>query len=182
MSHVVYPAITEVTWEQEDRKRSEGGNASRNINIPGVREAGWTLADLGGNKHAGATAKPLPLKTDLSTIIKKIKNEPWSWPYHMPVDPSEAPNYYTVIANPVDLQTMEQRIRKGTHYNTKGALLADLELMADNCIAFNPKIEDGENHYYDTAIALQKYLKTNEHFFVDRREMPVRNTRVDRSE
>ncbi|GMH81117.1 hypothetical protein TL16_g08830 [Triparma laevis f. inornata] len=100
-------------------------------------------------------------------IIRKIKDQAWSWPYVCAVDRNDAPGYYDVIKNPIDLQTMEQRVRKGTHYHSKTALKNDILLMTQNCKTFNPYDPQGENPYWDTAVALEQFLVRNEFLFMD---------------
>eukprot|EP00520_Triparma_pacifica_P015522 CAMPEP_0118641624 /NCGR_PEP_ID=MMETSP0785-20121206/5397_1 /TAXON_ID=91992 /ORGANISM="Bolidomonas pacifica, Strain CCMP 1866" /LENGTH=348 /DNA_ID=CAMNT_0006533113 /DNA_START=501 /DNA_END=1544 /DNA_ORIENTATION=- len=148
--------------------RGGGGknqNANRNIMIKGVREAGWTEADIGGK---GGMAKPVKLSVELTNIVKKVKSEAWSWPYHAPVNPLEAPSYYNVIKKPIDLQTIEQRIRKGGHYQNNKQLRDDLQLMGDNCKQFNPYVEGGENGYWETAVALHRWIGEHEFMFKEK--------------
>ena len=111
--------------------------------------------------------KPQNVKTALLQIIRKIKDQAWSWPYVCAVDKNDAPGYYDVIKNPIDLQTMEQRVRKGTHYNSKMALKNDILLMTQNCKTFNPYDPNAENPYWDTAVALEQFLVRNEFLFME---------------
>jgi hypothetical protein len=42
---------------------------------------------------------------------------------------SKIPEYYEIIKNPMDLQTISSRLREGDYYRSKEAMLADLQLM-----------------------------------------------------
>ena len=55
---------------------------------------------------------------------------------------------------PIDLQTIDQRIRKGDHYKSKQMLYADLILMVNNCKLYNEEAST----YVQCAVSLEKYL------------------------
>ncbi|KAJ9577901.1 hypothetical protein L9F63_025239, partial [Diploptera punctata] len=46
----------------------------------------------------------------LRKLIKQLQTHKSAWPFMEPVDPNEAPDYYKVIKEPMDLQTIELRI------------------------------------------------------------------------
>ncbi|KMU88865.1 bromodomain-containing protein [Coccidioides immitis H538.4] len=58
--------------------------------------------------------------------------------FRVPVDPVKLniPNYPTIIKEPMDLHTMEDKIKSGA-YKTVDQITADFKLMIDNCITFN---------------------------------------------
>lgn len=109
--------------------------AARAMAIPGVVEAGWTMADLlaltGGNKDADRQKNVL--KSELLALVRKTQEQQYSWPFREPVDTTEVQDYLEVIKEPIDLSTIEKRIRKGDWYKSKQMLYADLMLMANNC-------------------------------------------------
>ena len=155
-----------------------GGEAGQGEIGRGAKESwaeGWAAGWVEGWSEATAKAisnilssRSSQLSSELSNIVKKVKSEAWSWPYHAPVSSVDAPSYYTVIKQPMDLYTIEQQIRKGGVYKTKKQLKADLWLMGDNCKLFNPFVEGGENGYWETAVALHRWLVENEFMFRDR--------------
>lgn len=51
--------------------------------------------------------------------------------FHYPVPEEEAPDYKTVISNPMDVATVLQRVDIG-HYLTRTAFMKDIELIAAN--------------------------------------------------
>ncbi len=61
-------------------------------------------------------------------------------------------DYLTEIKEPIDLRTVEKRIRKGDH--NVSMLYVDMMKMANNC-----KVYNGETStYYEYAVSLEKYL------------------------
>ncbi|KAG6853732.1 hypothetical protein C0991_001866 [Blastosporella zonata] len=58
-----------------------------------------------------------------------------------PVSRAEAPDYYEVIANPMDFGTMLKKV-KGRQYKSKREFKDDLELIWSNCLIYNA----AENH------------------------------------
>ena len=64
--------------------------AARAMSIPGVMEAGWTMADLIASTGAGKEADRQrgALKSDLMNIVRKIQEQHFAWPFREPVDTS----------------------------------------------------------------------------------------------
>jgi hypothetical protein len=48
----------------------------------------------------------------------------------------DAPNYYDVIKNPIDLTQIKNKAKR-IEYFTKDQLLADFQLLVDNAMIFN---------------------------------------------
>jgi histone acetyltransferase len=140
----------------------EGGprgneSAARAMAIPGMAAAGWTLSDLlaSGGQGKEADNQKRALKNEMLTIVRKIEEQQFAWPFREPVDTDEVTDYLDVITEPIDLSTIEKRIRKGDHYKSKKMLYSDLMLMVNNCKLYN---EEGST-YVQCAISLQKYLE-----------------------
>ena len=112
--------------------------AARALAIPGMEAAGWTLADvhsaLGGGGKEADKAKAA-LKSELLAMVRKIEEQAFAWPFREPVDTAAVPDYLTVIKEPIDLSTIEKRIRQEgqSYYRSKQMLFADLMLMVNNC-------------------------------------------------
>ncbi len=133
-------------------------SAARALTIPGVMEAGWTLADLiqATNKSDDMKLKSSVLKQELLGIVRKIDEQQFAWPFREPVTIDEAPDYYDVIRHPIDLKTIANRIRQDNHYKTKQMLYVDLMLMINNCKLYN---DDGST-YIQCSVQLEKYIQT----------------------
>jgi histone acetyltransferase len=121
-------------------------------------EAGWTMADLlvatGQGKDLDRAKSAL--KNELLGIVRKVEEQQFSWPFREPVDTNEVQDYLEVIKEPIDLSTIEKRIRKGDHYKSKKMLYADLMLMVNNCKLYN----DEQSTYVECAKKLEAHLKT----------------------
>ncbi|EPQ55264.1 hypothetical protein GLOTRDRAFT_138865 [Gloeophyllum trabeum ATCC 11539] len=62
-------------------------------------------------------------------------------PFLKPVSKAEAPDYYEVIPNPMDLQTMLKKVKQ-KQYKSKKEFKDDLDLIWSNCFTYNA----AENH------------------------------------
>lgn len=57
------------------------------------------------------------LQAKLGAVLKGCKSLKDSWPFHHKVNPKLVPDYYTIILEPMDLETMEKRLNS-YHYQT----------------------------------------------------------------
>jgi Bromodomain len=64
--------------------------------------------------------------------------------FAMPVDLAFAPNYLQIVAHPMDLGTVQEKIRATdyTRYDNYGQLFADLRLVFDNAVLYNSMSQD----------------------------------------
>lgn len=95
--------------------------------------------------------------TELRTLIKTLQNHKSAWPFLEPVDPSEVADYYTVIKEPMDLHTIEDKINDHV-YTSLQDFIGDMTKIFDNCRYYNPK----DSQFYKCAESLEAFLKTNE--------------------
>ena len=128
-------------------------SAAQALAVPGVAEAGWTLQDLMQSSSAGGDTR-LSLKQDLLALVRKIEEQQFAWPFREPVDTTEVPDYLEVVQEPIDLRTIDKRIRND-YYKSKQMLLQDLLLMVQNCKTYN---EEGST-YTQCAVALEKFVQ-----------------------
>lgn len=156
---VVYPPLPK-GWKPTSSGTglSSRGNeaAIRAMAIPGVAEAGWTMADLLASTNAAKDSdrQKSHLKSELLSIVRKTEDQQFSWPFREPVDTTEVTDYLEVIKDPIDLSTIEKRIRKGDWYKTKEMLRVDMMRMVTNCKTYN----DATSPYFECAESLEKYL------------------------
>ncbi|XP_010225395.1 PREDICTED: transcription initiation factor TFIID subunit 1-like, partial [Tinamus guttatus] len=59
-----------------------------------------------------------------------------SWPFHHPVNKKFVPDYYKVIANPMDLESIRKNISKHKYQNRE-TFLDDVNLILANSIKYN---------------------------------------------
>lgn len=152
----VYQPVRKVQVEESPLSRSNP-SVAKAMSIPGVAEAGWTVADLmpdAANARDGG-ANAATLKTDLLEAIRKISEQQYAWPFREPVNTEEVPDYLDVIKHPIDLKTMERKAKQDT-YKTKQMLFNDVMLMCDNCRVFN---EDG-SQYTQCANRVERYTRS----------------------
>ncbi|MBN3299112.1 BPTF factor, partial [Amia calva] len=76
-----------------------------------------------------------------------------AWPFLEPVDPNDAPDYYGVIKEPMDLATMEERVIK-RYYNKLTEFVADMTKIFDNCRYYNPS----DSPFYQCAEVLESFF------------------------
>ena len=133
-------------------------SAARALQIPGMVQAGWTMQDLVVSTGQGKETdrQKSALKTELISMIRKIEEQQFAWPFREPVDPAEVPDYLNVIKEPIDLSTIEKRIRQDNHYKAKQMLFDDLMLMVNNCKLYNEETST----YVECAVSLEKFLGT----------------------
>ena len=72
----------------------------------------------------------------LSQILERCKAVPKSFAFHRPVDGKKFKHYYDKITCPMDLGTMEAKLKKQT-YTTVEGFRKDLEQVAENSRIFN---------------------------------------------
>ncbi|EDW92692.2 uncharacterized protein Dyak_GE21036, isoform E [Drosophila yakuba] len=90
---------------------------------------------------------------ELKNLIKQMQLHKSAWPFMEPVDPKEAPDYYKVIKEPMDLKRMEIKLESNT-YTKLAEFIGDMTKIFDNCRYYNPK----ESSFYKCAEALESYF------------------------
>jgi histone acetyltransferase len=56
-----------------------------------------------------------------------------AWPFQAPVDRRDAPDYYDVVRDPVDLSLVKCRLGTRSYYLTLDMFVADVRRMLANC-------------------------------------------------
>uniref|UniRef100_A0A8C2TM77 Transcription initiation factor TFIID subunit n=1 Tax=Coturnix japonica TaxID=93934 RepID=A0A8C2TM77_COTJA len=69
-------------------------------------------------------------------VTQKMMAVPDSWPFHHPVNKKFVPDYYKVITNPMDLETICKNISKHKYQNRE-TFLDDVNLILANSIKYN---------------------------------------------
>nr|XP_027238905.1 nucleosome-remodeling factor subunit NURF301-like [Penaeus vannamei] len=75
--------------------------------------------------------------TELKKVTKSLIQHKNAWPFLEPVDPSEVPDYYKVVKEPMDLKTVESRV-EAQSYQQLAQFIGDVMLCFDNCRLYNP--------------------------------------------
>ncbi|EHB07147.1 Transcription initiation factor TFIID subunit 1 [Heterocephalus glaber] len=79
-------------------------------------------------------------------VTQKMMAVPDSWPFHHPVNKKFVPDYYKVIINPMDLETIRKNISK-YKYQSWESFLDDVNLILANSVKYNGP----ESQYTKTA-------------------------------
>ena len=74
--------------------------------------------------------------SNISRIISKLKEHPDGSIFLFPVDPIIYPDYHKIITNPIDLETMTDKL-ENNQYSTENDFKSDMELMIRNCFRYN---------------------------------------------
>ncbi|XP_045069264.1 nucleosome-remodeling factor subunit BPTF-like isoform X4 [Coregonus clupeaformis] len=89
----------------------------------------------------------------LRRILRSLQAHKMAWPFLEPVDPNDAPDYYGVIKEPMDLSTMEDRLQK-RYYNKLTEFVADMTKVFDNCRYYNPN----DSPFFQCAEVLEAFF------------------------
>ncbi|KAM9384962.1 LOW QUALITY PROTEIN: transcription initiation factor TFIID subunit 1 [Pholidichthys leucotaenia] len=87
-------------------------------------------------------------------VTQKMMVVPDSWPFHHPVNKKFVPDYYKVIVNPMDLETIRKNISKHKYQN-RDTFLSDVSLIYANSIKYNGP----DSPYTKTALEIVSVCK-----------------------
>ena len=93
------------------------------------------------------------LQDKFREILKAVKAHQSAWPFQRPVERNEAPDYYIIIKQPMDLKAMTDKLRKG-QYNDRSAFVEDMQKIFNNCRIYN----DIETEFYKCANILEGFF------------------------
>jgi len=92
------------------------------------------------NRKGRGSARELKPHAKLADRLEEIRSDcekrPGSGAFHRPVNRTQFPTYYETISNPIDLQTIRDKIQR-YEYRTADAFIKDFEVMKNNAIKFN---------------------------------------------
>lgn len=73
---------------------------------------------------------------DVLLELEKPKHRKYSWPFLFPVTEEDAPGYFSVVTNPMDLSTIRSKL-DGRKYSSSQEFISDLNLIIENCFKYN---------------------------------------------
>lgn len=118
--------------------------------IPGLIEAGWT--------HEMSKVAEAPRRGRLFQVLRSIvtdlKKHPAAWPFLIPVDAKEVPDYYDIIKEPMDFTIIEDKL-ENEMYSSLIEFTRDFKQMVNNCQTYNSP----ETTYYKNASILDSYYR-----------------------
>lgn len=142
-SHIVHPPPPQ--WRQGTIAPIDP------LSIPAIRATGWSPE----MDEMARKARHDPQFNEMRRLLSRIQNHKQAWPFLQPVNKDEVPDYYNVIASPMDLSTIEERLN-GDSYTTPKDFVEDLRLIFRNCKLYN----DPSTVYSKCAFKLEKYMVT----------------------
>lgn len=77
------------------------------------------------------------LRMEMRNFVESLLRDRRFKAFWAPVDPDSAPDYYTIIKIPMDIQKIAARVDKGS-YPTVLAMVHDFDIMVNNAIQYNP--------------------------------------------
>lgn len=97
----------------------------------------------------------------LEKVLSELKaHTEYSTPFLQKVSKRDAPDYYSVIKQPMDLGTMTKKLKQ-LQYKSKADFVTDLSLIWDNCLRYNqslnnhlPRLANGMRREADKLIPL----------------------------
>ncbi|KAL2095183.1 hypothetical protein ACEWY4_009902 [Coilia grayii] len=87
-------------------------------------------------------------------VTQKMMNVPDSWPFQHPVNKKFVPDYYKVIAQPMDLENIRKNISKHKYQN-RDVFLSDVSLIHANSCKYNGP----DSPYTKTALEIVNVCK-----------------------
>lgn len=127
-----------------------------------MREAGWTPDQWGHSRFKTVNASgdiasnQKSLTLSMRNLLKAMHDHPDAWPFKEPVDPRDAPDYYDIIKDPMDLKTMSKRVESEQYYVTFEMFFADVKRMFSNARTYNSP----ETIYFKCATRLENHFST----------------------
>lgn len=107
--------------------------------------------------------------TEVLQDLEKSKHKKYSWPFLYPVTEQDAPGYFSVISQPMDLSTVRSKL-DGRKYTSSAEFIADLNLIVENCFKFNKP----ETEVYKCGEELNKAIQNLTRRDVDGRISEIR--------
>ena len=98
----------------------------------------------------------------INKILQSIKKNPMAEPFLTPVDPKEAPDYYEVIDEPMDLTTVEKKLRN-EEYETAFQFAMDMRKIWSNSFYYNAKGSEMFQVTMELSSHFEKLMRGNEH-------------------
>ena len=96
----------------------------------------------------------------ISESLRNLKKGKFAGPFTKPVDHEglKLPNYPLLITKPMDLTTMENKL-KANEYGSVRDVILDFEQLVNNCYFFNTRVHQFSNQAQNLSLLFQSHLK-----------------------
>ncbi|KAL8969164.1 MAG: hypothetical protein Q9183_002126 [Haloplaca sp. 2 TL-2023] len=131
------PAAKRLKVEEKSTSGAATESSNTEFKIP-AQPSREPLSIVTQNPSEPANPITIPQKKQLIKTITNIKRSLDGKPFDKPVDPVALgiPTYFNVIKNPMDLRTLEEKLKRGD-YASLEAFNSDFKLIIQNALAFN---------------------------------------------
>ena len=96
-----------------------------------------------------------------SIVLPRLRNVTDSYPFHHPVNKKNVKNYYDIIKNPIDLETISLNVKEHKYHNRQ-MFLNDIELMYKNCVQYNGEESSLSKKAYELLEITRQCLEEND--------------------
>ncbi|PKC15206.1 Bromodomain-containing protein, partial [Rhizophagus irregularis] len=91
----------------------------------------------------------------VNMILHEINNHRFASVFQNPIREQDAPGYYDIVKQPMDLKSLKKRLREGTIHDTN-SFHRDLMLMFMNASVFNRE----ETDIHQMALEMKDHVET----------------------
>ena len=142
---------------------AEAGDINRRSDMRVLNTMAASKAELYDDtvQHKEGTITDADAADKIKEVLDAALQRIWNWksakalnPFRQKLDDKffrAYPTYLTKVAKPMDLPTMKDKNSRNL-YQTVKSFTIDLQLMINNCLAFNPRGDD----FFEAAIELGK--------------------------
>ncbi|KAJ3540429.1 hypothetical protein NMY22_g4295 [Coprinellus aureogranulatus] len=145
---LVLPSLKRLQAEKSKKGKARAESISYTPTLPNPVEDVIEIVD----KRPARPPKLKPLKEVLSKLISQIKKKDDYAFFLAPVDVEKVPGYLDVVKQPMDLGTIDEKVRRG-RYRSLEDFASDLRLVTTNAKIFNPP----GSIYYTEADKIETY-------------------------
>ena len=163
-AHLVYPGLSRFL----NKPHGSGGVHAPDTYIPaseimttvdGLKQAGWVQPGLPKFRlvHPGCgdgTPTRDNLHRFMRSLVALVNGHPDAWPFVDAINPTEVPDYYDVIKDPLYLELIKERVDCGEYYLTLEMFAADFRLLFNNCRLYNSP----ETVFFKCATRLENFF------------------------
>ncbi|CAM4743737.1 unnamed protein product [Rotaria magnacalcarata] len=126
------------------KRREERADRIRRRAAAGSLTGIFDGSELSENSNASSsfhdeTSNSLDTSDIHQKVLTLLRTNENSWPFLEPVSEELAPNYFSIIQNPIDLSTIQKKINNKVYVNNSPEFIRDIELMVANCEQYNGK-------------------------------------------
>lgn len=127
--------LTPIIDPVPENSAASNTNKIKPSDIPGVLEVGWTEQKIDPIEQSKVD---LSMNDQIWQLLDTLSRHENAWPFRKPVSVGEASDYYEIIKEPTDIQTMKRKA-KNKEYKTLADFSSELKRMFDNCRFYNAK-------------------------------------------